>query len=560
MNCTVKARPTIFKFGCSTWKPSSYWLWYATPPRPPPPPPPVPPNWFKPAQTSSADMPRARSIRLSATLGLPSANRSAWYCEVSSVICSLVSVYSCARAGTGNQMAAADTAARVSNRRFVIWSAPLPVVAPVHIPLRSGFEESRLQKVLLDHIFVERDAEAGLVGDGDEAFVDDRLLHSFHQIAPPGHVHRVVFHDQKVLGSGGAMHVGHAGNRRAGEMHGHRHAMFLGAIADLLGLQNAARSCQVRMDNVHRVAAAQLHERLFDKDIFPGKQGHFDVFVDLLQQLGALPGHHVFEPCRIVFLQRLGQPDAGAHADVAEVVHGERYLHAHLFADGGHEIGHQLSALVRDFDAGEHVLGAPASGEVFARRIGEGARHILDEVDSQIHLQPGEALLLAQAQPLSVDLRVVRFGGVGVASDAVAELAAEHLVHGYVVDLAGDIPHRHFDGADAAALPRRAAELLDPAENLVHVAGVFIEDAAFQHERVVLAGAIAHFAQAIDALVGIDADDGARHGRAADGEHPQVRDLQSRGLGIRIDVLRESIEGLVRPETGAQRSADAFKE
>src|SRR6266699_2197258 len=111
-------------------------------------------------------MPRALSIRLSETFGRPSGNRSALYCEVSSVICSLVSVYSCARAGAGHKTAAAQAAAKVSKCRFFIWVlTPLAVVGPVHIPLRSGFEESRLHKVLLDHIFVERDAEAGLVGD-----------------------------------------------------------------------------------------------------------------------------------------------------------------------------------------------------------------------------------------------------------------------------------------------------------------------------------------------------------------------------------------------------------
>ena len=36
----------------------------------------------------------------------------------------------------------------------------------------------------------------------------------------------------------------------------------------------------------------------------------------------------------------------------------------------------------------------------------------------------------------------------------VAELAAEHLVDGDVVRLARQVPQRHLDAADAAALPR----------------------------------------------------------------------------------------------------------
>ena len=60
---------------------------------------------------------------------------------------------------------------------------------------------------------------------------------------------------------------------------------------------------------------------------------------------------------------------------------------------------------------------------------------------------------------------------------------------------------------------------------------------ALQHQRVVLARAVAHFAEPVDALVRIDANDRARHGRAYDGGHPHVRDLQVRRFGVRVDVL-----------------------
>jgi hypothetical protein len=61
------------------------------------------------------------------------------------------------------------------------------------------------------------------------------------------------------------------------------------------------------------------------------------------------------------------------------------------------------------------------------------------------------------------------------------ELAAAH--HGAnrrVIDLAGDVPQRHFDGADASGLPRVSAELLDLAENLVELQRILADDAAFQ--------------------------------------------------------------------------------
>ena len=59
----------------------------------------------------------------------------------------------------------------------------------------------------------------------------------------------------------------------------------------------------------------------------------------------------------------------------------------------------------------------------------------------------------------------------------------------------------------SAALAGAAAELLDAAEELVDVAGVFAEDHALEHLGVERGGAVAHLAVAADALVGVDADD-----------------------------------------------------
>src|ERR1017187_1330731 len=121
---------------------------------------------------------------------------------------------------------------------------------------------------------------------------------------------------------------------------------------------------------------------------------------------------------------------------------------------------------------------------------------------------------MASFEPLAEYLGIGRFGGVGVASDLVPELAAQHLVDGNVVGLSSQVPKRHLDGADAAALARLAAELLDLAKKFVDVAGVLAQQPALEQERVILAGAIPHLAQAVDALVGIDADQRTGHGRA----------------------------------------------
>ena len=89
--------------------------------------------------------------------------------------------------------------------------------------------------------------------------------------------------------------------------------------------------------------------------------------------------------------------------------------------------------------------------------------------------------------------------------------------------------------------PRRrltalAAELLDAAEDLVDVAGVLANEETLEHLRVKLGRAVADFAVAGNALVGLDAQERAVHGSANDVNKPHVRDLQIRGLGVGVDM------------------------
>src|ERR1039458_687408 len=77
---------------------------------------------------------------------------------------------------------------------------PETVVGPPDIvPLVGRLEPSGLGQVLLAGRFVEGDAQAGLVRDGDVALVDDRLVDAVHQVAPIGHVHGVILQHQEVL-------------------------------------------------------------------------------------------------------------------------------------------------------------------------------------------------------------------------------------------------------------------------------------------------------------------------------------------------------------------------
>ena len=159
-------------------------------------------------------------------------------------------------------------------------------------------------------------------------------------------------------------------------------------------------------------------------------------------------------------------------------------------------------------------------------------------VDAQVHLQPGEAhLFLAGLQALGEYQRVRRLFGVGVDADPVAELAAQHLVDGHAVDFAGDVPEGLFHRHHAARLPRVKAELFDLLEEVSDVERILAQHAALQKQRIGGAGAVADFAQSVDALVGVEANDGAGAGTGLEhGGHAQVGDLQRGRARVGVDV------------------------
>ena len=278
------------------------------------------------------------------------------------------------------------------------------------------------------------------------------------------------------------------------------------------------------------------------------------------KQFRFLPGDHVLQPREVVFGQRLAQPDATVDAQWAEMVGGDRNVHAHHLAHRGDIVGHHGQTFFGDLGRHEHVLHGEAA-VLLLNPLGprDRSRCPGHQVDPQVHLHPGESLRLALLQALAEDFGIARFRGVAVDPDLVAELAAEHLVDGNVVRLARQVPERHFHSADAAALARVAAELLDLAEKLVDVAGVLAEDPALQLQRVILAGAIAHLAQAVDALVGIDSDDGRRHRHSPHHHHPHVGDLQIARFGIGVGVLRKRFQRFVNQESGGQRPGGFLK-
>ena len=184
------------------------------------------------------------------------------------------------------------------------------------------------------------------------------------------------------------------------------------------------------------------------------------------------------------------------------------------------------------------------------RRV-DGAGFIQQQPDAQIHFQEGKAHFHPLFQRQTHVMAGVFSVHIGVAVDThlVPELSAQHLVQGNAVGLTGQIPQGNFDTADAAALPGGAAELFDFPEDFIHIAGVFAQNPAFQHQGVGLAGSIPDFAVAADALIGHDLQNGAALGRAVNIHEAHIGDFQIAGAGTVIHT-KSSIYVVDFPEPG----------
>ena len=144
---------------------------------------------------------------------------------------------------------------------------------------------------------------------------------------------------------------------------------------------------------------------------------------------------------------------------------------------------------------------------------------------------------------MRINLGIFRLGGVGVDANLVAEFAAaDHGVHGRVVDLACEVPEGHFNRANSAALPGMSPELFDLAEKFVELQRILADNTALQKKRIRGAGAVAHLAEAVNTLVGINANDRTRtRSRLHHVSHAQIGNLQRGGTRIRVHRLGISL-------------------
>jgi hypothetical protein len=82
-----------------------------------------------------------------------------------------------------------------------------------------------------------------------------------------------------------------------------------------------------------------------------------------------------------------------------------------------------------------------------------------------------------------------------------------------------------------------AAKLLDAAEKLIHVAGIFAEEAGFEHQGIGCAGCVAHFSVANKALVCVHLDERAVLGSAREIGNANIRYFKFRWRGANVYIF-----------------------
>ena len=171
------------------------------------------------------------------------------------------------------------------------------------------------------------------------------------------------------------------------------------------------------------------------------------------------------------------------------------------------------------------------------QRSVESAGFVQQQLDAQIHLQKGEALVHPHFEcSAHVCSSVLPSTSVSQYIRTLSrKFSPQQLIEGDAVGLSRQIPQSNFNAGDAAALTGMAAKLLNPPEELIHVAGIFPQQTALEHEGIGAAGSVPHLAVAYDPLIGIDLQERAVLGSAVDVSDPDVGNFQLGGMGTGAD-------------------------
>ena len=200
-----------------------------------------------------------------------------------------------------------------------------------------------------------------------------------------------------------------------------------------------------------------------------------------------------------------------------------------------------VDANIGELDAGEWVHEIAPLQRAGGRRY--RAFDTVQQADADIHLEEFEAVVHAALEALAHFSAVGDRVGIAINQHFVAEFAAGQLVGWHTVGFAGQVEERHFDAADAAALPPVEAKLFDRAKELVYIAGVLAQQARFEQQRVGRAGAIAHVAVAADALIGIEAQQRDVKRQCPEIDDAQVGDFEVGWARVGVDVGYEWLVG-----------------
>jgi hypothetical protein len=258
-------------------------------------------------------------------------------------------------------------------------------------------------------------------------------------------------------------------DRSAVDVGRNRRVAHLCERSDLAGLEQSADPAQVGLQDGRRSRLEHTCELERRRQPFARRDRNRRRAGDVRHRLGRLGRCGLLEPERIEGLESTGEADRARRRELP------------VCAD------EQVAARA---DRLPHGTDVPLSS---VERVERGLPRIERRVRScRIELDRCEPLLHVCDRALRRQRRVgVDVGGVavlrieiGVRPQPLADLAAEQRVHGPVELFADDVPARHLDSADAAGLPRVAAELLDLPEETIHVAGVLAQEAALQEGDV----------------------------------------------------------------------------